>query len=236
MNARQRRYYERAQRCDKVFDSHSEDFPAASKGAIQAAIVKERLAGLTALDVERVNSTGKHQQGSAGRQEARESLRSLVAAVSETAEVIAPDDPNVRGLFQLPRTDHTDQTLIATARSFAERAAPFASLFVEYSLPPNFIDQLNSRAEKLESYISLQHEGVGARVNANASLEEYLRGLNEALERLNVIFRNKYGNNPSIIAEWESAYHLEAAPGSRRRKKTAPPPDDSTPTSTPRNA
>ncbi|MCA1621938.1 MAG: hypothetical protein LC795_22225 [Acidobacteria bacterium] len=223
MNAKLRRYYERGQRCDKFADSHAEDFPANSKGAAQAAAVKERLASLSALDVERANSTGKRQQGSAGRQAAREALRVLVEAVAGTAGAIALDHADVKGVFLLPRTDHTDRTLIATARSFADRAAPFAGLFVEYALPATFINDLRSKADALETYISLQNEGVGGRVNANASAEENLRGLNEALERLNVIFRNQYRDTPSVLAEWESAYHLEAAPGSRRRKKGDPP-------------
>jgi hypothetical protein len=130
----------------------------------------------------------------------------------------------MKGMFLLPRTDHTDLTLIATARSIADRAVPFVGIFVEYTLPSTFITELRSKADQLESYISLQNEGVGSRVNANASAEEHLRGLNEALERLNVIFHNKYRDNPSVLAEWESAYHLEAAPGSKRKKKTAPPP------------
>ncbi len=77
----------------------------------------------------------------------------------------------------------------------------------------------------------MQDEGVGAGVNANASAQEHLRDLNEALERLDVIYHNKYRDNPSVLAEWESAYHLEAAPRSKRRTKpdgdgTPPPADD----------
>lgn len=235
MNAKLRRYYERGQRCDKFTDSHAEDFPANSKGATQASVVKERLASLSALDVERASSTGKRQQGSAGRQNAREALRALVEAVAETADPIALDHPDTKGMFQLPRKTQTDQTLIATARSFADRAAPYVGLFVEYALPATFINDLRSKADALESYISLQNEGVGGRINANASAEEHLQGLNEALERLNVIFRNKYRDTPSVLAEWESAYHLEAAPGSKRRKKSEPPNNVPSPTPPPAN-
>lgn len=235
MNAKLRRYYERGLRCDKFADSHAADFPADSKGAAQAAAVKERLATLSALDVERANSTGKHQQGSAGRQGARETLRELVEAVTETAEVIALDRAEIKGVFLLPRTDHTDQTLIATARSFADRATPFVGLFVEFAMPASFVADLRSKADELEAYISLQNEGVGGRINANASAEETLQGLNEALERLNVIFRNKYRNAPSVLAEWDSAYHLEAAPGSKRKKKGDPPTNGEPPPPPPPN-
>ena len=233
MNSKLRRYYERGQRCDSFADSHAEDFPGNSKGATLTAAVKERLAGLAALDVERASSTGKRKQGTAGREKAREALRKLVEAVAETADAIALDRPDIKGMFELSRTDHSDQTLIATARSFAERGAPFVGLFVDYDLPTTFINDLRSRADTMESYISMQNEGVGGRVNANASAQEQLQALNEALERLNVIYHNKYRDNPSVLAEWESAYHLEAAPGSRRKTKSngsgGTPPSDGTP-------
>lgn len=232
MNAKVRRYYERGQRCDKVSDLRASDFPLDGKAAALAATVKELLASIAFLDVERVTGMGKRQRGTAGREAARASLQEMVEAVAKTAEVAALDHPEIKGMFQLPGTDRTDRTLIATARSFAERAVRFVAIFVEYSLPATFITDLGSRADQLESFISLQNEGVGARVNANASVEEQLRGLNEALERLNVIYHNRYRDNPSVLAEWESAYHLEAAPGSRRKKQSAPPTDGtpSTPT------
>jgi hypothetical protein len=235
MNARQRRYYERGQRCDVVTDAHAGNFPAGSMGAGQAGIVKERLGQIAALDVKRASSSGKRQQGSAGRQSARGSLSELVEAVAGTAEVAAPDHPEMQGMFQRPRKDHTDQTLIATARSFAERAAPFVAVFVAYNLPATFVNDLLSRADLLESFISLQNEGVGASVNVNAAVEEHLRDMNKALERLNVIFHNTYRDNPSVLAEWKSAYHLEAAPGSRRKKKPDPPTDAPPPTPPPAN-
>lgn len=235
MNDKTRRYYERGQRCDRCMDLHTGDFLANSKGAVLAATVKELLAAIAFLDVERESSTGKRRQGTSGRDGARKALRELVEAVAKTADAIALDHPNIKGIFVLTHTDRSDQTLIATARSFAERAAPFVALFVEYSMPPTFVTDLGALADRLESFISLQNEGVGTRVNANASVQEHIQNLNVALERLNVIFRNKYRDNPSVRAEWDSAYHLEAAPGSRRKKKPDPPDDAPPPTPPPAN-
>ena len=242
MSARLRRYYERGQRSDKVNDSRAEDFSTNSKAAALAATVKEQLASLAALDVERASSMGKRQQGTAGRQSVRENLRTLVKAVADTADHISLAHPDTKGMFRLLRTKQTDQTLIATARSFADRAAPFVGLFVEYNLSATFINDLRSMADTLESYISLQNEGVGARINANASAEEHLKRLNEALEGLNIVYHNKYHGNDSVLAEWKSAYHLEAAPGTKskaksKKKKTPPsgdaPPDASEPPTLP---
>ncbi len=99
MNAKLRRYYERGRRCDLVADARAGDFPANSKAAALAAVVKERLDGLAALDVDRASSRGKRQQGTTGRQGAREELTELVEAVADTAEAIAPDHPEIKGVF-----------------------------------------------------------------------------------------------------------------------------------------
>jgi hypothetical protein len=144
MSAKLRRYIERGQRCDRVNDSRAEDFTGNVKWAALTAGVKERLTNIATTDVERASSTGKRQQGTAGRTDARDALSALVESVTKTAEVIALDRPNIKGMFLLPRGDHSDNTLIATARSFADRAAPFVPLFVEYDLPPTFINDLRS--------------------------------------------------------------------------------------------
>lgn len=233
MNGKLRRYYERGQRCDRVNDGRAADFPANSKGAVLAAAVKEHLAELSALDVEKASSTGKRRQGTAGRGSAREDLWTLIESVARTAEAITVERPDIEGMFELPRKGRADRTLISTARSFAERAAPFVGLFGEFDLPATFINDLRSKADTLESYITLQNEGVGTGVNVNASAQEQMQEMNEALERLNIIYRNKYRNNPSVLAEWESAYHLEAAHGSRSKSKNNgnnPPPNNNPPT------
>jgi len=235
MNDRLRRYYERGQRCDKVLNLRRGDFPANSKTASLADIVEEELLALATLDVERASNVGKSKQGTAGRQDTREDLQEMVDSVAETAEAASLDHPELKGVFEIPRGDSTDRTLIATARSFAEKGVAHAAVLVEYSLPTTFVTDLGATADKLESFISLQNEGVGARVNTNAAAKEHLRILNEALERLNVIFHNKYRDNPAVLAEWDSAYHLEAAPGTRRRRNGTPPPDGDGSTPPPAN-
>ena len=78
MNAKQRRYAERAQRVDLFMDAQAEDFPAGSKGGVAAARLKEELAKLSALDVARLAGASKWQQGTAGRRNGRNELRELV--------------------------------------------------------------------------------------------------------------------------------------------------------------
>lgn len=216
MNEKQRRLSERGSRVGVFMSANAADFPAGTKGGDVAASLKAELANLSTLDVTKATGASARRQSSVGRRDFRESLRAQVAAVCATAEVIALDHAEVKGSFPRTRADKSDSTLIAVARSFAESAAPLRSLFVEYNMPADFMDSLKSDADALERHISLQSEGAGARVDANASITETLKRVDELIERLDVVVRNKYRTDPAKLAAWESARRLERAARPKR--------------------
>ncbi len=224
MSAKLRRHSERGLRVDVFMTASAEDFPDGSKAAIAHTRLKEELAALDTLDVARRAGVGKRQQGTAGRQEKRKKLREVVNAVSATAETIALDRADFKGMFSLKELDDSDDTLIATARAFADRAAAFVGLFVEYNLKQTFVQDLRSDADSLDSFRTLQTEGVGERSGSNTSADEAVRRLTEQVERLDTFVRNKYHDDPAKIAAWERARRLEKTP--QRPKDDAP----STPT------
>jgi hypothetical protein len=224
MNDKQRRQFERGSRVESFISSNDADFPADGKGGRILAGLKTELANLAALDVTKATSMSRRQQGSAGRRDLRESLRAQVAAIADTAEIISRDYPELKGAFPHMRADRSDLTLIAVARSFVAAALPLKARFVEYDLPPDFIERLGTDADTLEQHMSTQTESTGTRVNTNASIEEALQHVDDAMERLDIIVRNKYRNDPAKVAAWESARHLERAARSKRGGETPPTP------------
>jgi hypothetical protein len=226
MNAKQRRLYERAQRVAVFCDAQAGDFPAGSKGGDVAASLKEELSNVAALDVASSAGASKRRQGTFGRRDARLALRSLVEAVSATGETIALDRPDLKGVFSLKGRDNSDQTLIAVARSHADAAAPHAALFVEYDLPATFAEDLRTKADSLEHYISLQTEGTGARAESSTSVEEALQRTAGLVERLDAVVRNKYREDPARLTAWERARRIESAPHSKSNGTKTPPPNN----------
>jgi hypothetical protein len=224
MSVKMRKHAERAQRVDLFMDGSAEDFPAGSKGGALAASFKGELSSLVALAVARSAGTSKRQQGTAGRRGARETLRGLVEAVADTAKSAARERPDIRGIFDLAGKDRSDQTLVATARSFADAAAPLVGLFVEYGLPATLINDLRTRADGLEQNISLQTEAASAGVNTTASAEETYQRLADLIDRLDPIVRNKYRDNPVKLTAWERARRLESATHSKGNANNTPPP------------
>lgn len=223
MSAKLRRHSERGLRVDLYMTANAEDFPEGSKAANAHTRLKEELAVLDTLDVARAVGVGKRQQGTAGRRATRKRLRELVNAVSATAETIALDRHDFKGLFSLKELDGSDDTLIATARAFAERAAAFVGLFVEYSLKQTFVQDLRSDADTLDSFKTLQAEGAGERSGSKTSADEAVRRLTEQVERLDTFVRNKYRDDPAKLAAWERARRLEKAPQRPKDDGSAPP-------------
>jgi hypothetical protein len=212
MSAKLRRHSERGLRVDLYMTASAEDFPDGSKAARAHTRLKDELTALDALDVARAAGVGKRQQGTAGRRATRKRLRESVNAVSATSETIALDRQDFKGMFSLKELDDSDDTLIATARAFADRAAAFVGLFVEYDLKPTFIQDLRSDADALENFMTLQEEGYGEHSGSHTSADEAVRRLTEQVERLDTFVRNKYRDNPARIAAWERARRLEKAP------------------------
>ena len=202
MSVKMRKHTERAQHVDMYLDAGAEDFPANSKGGALAASFKEEYVNLTSLATAKEAGKSKRQQGTAGRRNARVTLRALVEAVADTAKSIASEHPNIKGIFDLAGKDRSDQTLVATARVFADAAASLVGLFVEYGLPATFINDLRAGADSLDNYISLQEEGTGAGVNTSTSAEETYQRLADLIDRLDPIVRNKYRGDQVKINAW----------------------------------
>ena len=217
--------YKRGQRVASLIDSQPEDFPEGSKVASLCLSVKQELNRFAELDVKRSSSMSKHKQATAARRNAHKLLYGLVRKVVSTADVIALDHVEVKGVFVRPQKNSNDQTLIADARSFAEKAVPLVGLFTENGLAATFIDDLKTYADSLEHAMQLQTESVGEREGANAEIKETIRHLNDLHKRLNLIVSNKYQDDHAKLAVWEMAHHLKHPAHSKRNgEDNAPPP------------
>ena len=225
MNNMHLRNSERGQRVTTFIDSQPEDFPEESKAASLCSQLKQEQTKLAELDVVRSSSMSKRKQGTAARQTAHKLLLDLLRRVIDTADVIAIERADVKGMFGRPQRNASDQTLVADARSIAEKAATLVGLFTENGLHATFVNDLRSYADSLEHSMQIQTEAVGESVRANKEINEGIRRMNGLIERLDVFVRNKYRDDPAKLAAWESAHRLEHPPRSNRNSgENAPPP------------
>jgi hypothetical protein len=168
-----------------------------------------------------VSGIGEALGGTETRRQAREELRADLEAIARTARAMASDVPGLEDKFRLPRNTN-DQHLLAAARAFAVDAVPLKVQFIAHELPTDFLEDLNADIAALEAAIANQASGRGSHVSARAAIDDAIERADEIVRKLDAIVKNKYANNPAVLAEWLSASHTERAP--RRRKAASPPP------------
>jgi len=221
MNSLETRRLEMLTRVRDFGVTHAAEFPAASLGGEQFAVVGQVVEELTRLATTQSTGAGAARQGSASRAEARDALREDLQAIARTARAMSLDVTGLENKFRLPRSG-SDQSLLTSARAFAADAAPLKSDFIRHEMPADFLDDLNADIEAFERAVNSQNTGKGAQVTATAAIDAAVeRGLN-ALQRLDAVVRNKFRNDPARLAAWESARHT---PRLQRPKFEKPAPD-----------
>ena len=230
MNDKQRRRFERLSRAANFGASVSADFPGTGKGGQALASLTAAIAEAEAQDTSRATNLRAQQHGASSRKDARAALQSQLAAISDTADAISLDHPEVKDSFKRPRTNVNDQNLLSTARSFAAAAAdpPLKARFVEYDMPADFLERLDAGIRSFDAAIDTQTTGANTRLASNAGLDDALKRAEQELEKFDAAVRNKFRSDPSRLAAWESARHLERAPRPNKKLTTTPPASPST--------
>ena len=124
---------------------------------------------------------------------------------------MADDVPGLDDKFRVPRNNN-DLQLLNAARAFATDALPLKAQFIALELSTDFLEDLNGGIEAMQAAISDQSGGLTTRVNSGAAIDDAVgRGI-EVVRKLGAIVKNKYGENPAVLAEWTSVSHTERAP------------------------
>ncbi len=221
MNDKESRNYQRFVRVQGFGQAHASDFGPTSLGTQTFASVGAIIIEIDGLAAGEVSAHGGARQGTEARAQARIELREDLEAINRTARAMANDVPGINEMFRMPRGNN-DRDLINAARAFLADATPLKAQFIAHELPADFLEDLQADIEAMEAAFRDQASGVGNHVAASAALDDAFGRGNEAVRRLDAIVRNKYANNPAVLAEWTSASHVERAP--RRAKATEPPP------------
>lgn len=219
MNANELKTYERLTRVRDFGTSHAAAFPDASLGGQLFAEIDAVIAELTAQAATQNVGLSTAREGTSSKASARTALRERLAAVSRTARAMAVDTPAIGKKFRMP-SGTGDQVLLNAARAFVTNATPLAEEFIKHELPENFLADLQADIAELEQAISARHQSTETHVSATAAIDAaFERGLN-ALRKLDAIVRNKFRNEPIILAAWTSASHVPH----RAHKSTPEPP------------
>ena len=99
----------------------------------------------------------------------------------------------------------SDQQLIADAQGIAERATPLADRFAGHGLPATVVTDLPAQIAALEQAILRQKEGRETHVGAKAAAMAALASGSTAMDVLERIYLNAFGDDPNAVAMWHNA-------------------------------
>ncbi len=221
MNNTRKLRFERDARCVGFADERPTDFSPDTPRGKCAARLKSILAEIEKLDAESVTHVRLKQQGTSAKNDEIETLKRLINTYSDTAEVIAPEHPEIEGVFGRLKANSNEKTILATARHFVDAAPAFLNRFVEYDLPPDINDRFKNAIARFEESSSRKERGASAKASDEAAIDDLFRRADQELERMDVFVRNKYGDDPATMAAWERARRLgRPRPSKSRRGKT----------------
>jgi hypothetical protein len=204
----------------KAFAASHTDIPATTVWPQLVTDLTSVLADLDGHVSSEEVGKGVKLSGTATRGAAREALRDDVEAIVRTARVIGETRPGFDDKFRMPRGGN-DQALLDLARGIAALVADAAVKveFIRHAMPSDFVEDLSADIAALQAAIGDQSEGQAGVKSAGVSIDETdEKGLKTA-RAMDVVVNNFYRHNAPVLAEWETARHVERAP---KRKKATP--------------
>jgi len=156
-----------------------------------------------------------------------EEVRTDLLAIAKTARKIADEEPGFSTSYKMG--EDTQQANIQTANAFLKELSKpgVAAKFIAYDLPADFVTDLQEDLAAIDDTAEDQDEDR----REDAGDTEKIRGLikegKALLTTLDTSVRNKFRDQPTILAEWQTASHV------RRRNRKGDDKKDGTDPATP---
>jgi|GEM_PF-811748 len=158
----------------------------------------------------------------AKKQSQIDEVRADLLAIAETARTIALDEPGFSAAFKMG--DESQRATIQTANDFLKALAkPDAvAKFIAYDLPDDFVADLQADLAAIGVTGEEQDEDKREAVGDTEKIRVLIQEGSDLLKILNTSVRNKFRDQPTILAEWQTASHV------RRRNRKGDDKKDST--------
>lgn len=221
MKDTERRRLEMFIRVREFGSAHATAFPAGSFAAEQLTTLDSSIGALETQVSTQSSGRSTVRESTSSKAAAREELMEDIEAISRTARAMSRTMPGLESRFRIPH-NQSDQVLLSTARATAADALPLKAEFIRRGMPANFLEDLQADITVMEEAITLQAHGQGSHVAATAAIDREIERGMDAVHQLDPVVRNLFAADPSTLAAWSSASHVERSP--RRGTQPAPTP------------
>ena len=132
----------------------------------------------------------------------------------------AKDRPELIEQFRLPGRGATHQAFLSAMKGMLAKAASLRDLLVSRGMSESLLEDLGRRSPSSRAPSKLSSSGRRAHVGATADLEAVASEILEQVRMLDGLVRYRFGDNPELMAAWNSAHNVL---GPFRSKVTPPP-------------
>ena len=212
------------QRVKKFGTDHAADFPAASVGGQQFAIVTAAVPQAQGQAADQLSAIGDRGKATLTKGQIHPDLHDQLKAISESAHTLA--DLGTTGLdakFRMPRSGGHG-ALLTAARQFLKDATPMKDQFLSVNMSADFLDTLDQTITNFDNATDDQTGGLEGQAGSTTGLAATNAAARKAMRALNTIVRNTYKTNPTVLAEWVIASHIESGKAHHATQPTPPTP------------
>lgn len=165
-----------------------------------------------------VSAAGVRSDGTNDKKTALTALTTLVRKIVKTAKAIKKENPVFNNKFKLKRGNLSEQEWLDVSRSFINDLPEVIDKFVEYGMSDALVNRLNNHINAFEAARVEQTSGKGGGIATTARTKSTITRLMQTRRTLALVVHNilEELGEMALLAEWESACHVERAP---KRKK-----------------
>lgn len=225
MLAKSRRKLDMGSRVLEFSRQHPDSSPAFGAAVSR---LQERLARADRLAHQQLDGQSAVHVATARKVELRRLIkRTHLRHLSSVAEVASVDEPELGQKFEFPRNTFTIRGFQTAASGMAAEAQNRKDLLLKHGLAEEVLTGLQVALDQFETAVEQGAAGRLEHVGATAELERVAEEVVQVVKVMSGLIHVRFANQPELLAAWESASNVVAAP----RSQDPTPPSGGTPPS-----
>jgi hypothetical protein len=208
MKDKERRINEAGIRVSDFFAPRENDFAQIAVAVAKIALLRQQNTDFAQQLEAQIAGGGTSKQQTGFSDTHFDDLKDEMRNVVNFATAMARDIEGLENKFRMPRSSGK-RNMIAAARVFVTDAQSFKADFKNYGMPDNFIENLTTKANALEQSISDSNTARETRVGATSGLGSGSKVTVSLIRQLDPIVRMVYRNDPTNLAAWVFASHIQ---------------------------
>jgi hypothetical protein len=194
--------------------------------ATATARLQERLARAHQLAQQQLDGRSEVSAATARKADLKRlMLRAHLDHLTSVAQVASAEDPELTQKFSFPADARTYLSFRAAASGMAAEAESRKELLLRHGLSEDVLNGLVTSLDQFETAVEQGSAGRLTRVGATAELMTVADEVVQLVKVMNGLIRLKFGNQPNVLAAWESASNVFATP----KPEDQPEPGTTTP-------